>query len=479
MKERWAAATADLLQQFKNNLGGLNPEQALADLKIWVGYSPSHPQIQEVTSVLRELLETHGAIVLPKSKPQGAFDDTLVLEQLKSVDHIAMLAVTPGVSVEALELCNVSKPESDKMFVYMPSEYRDGYICDLLQRRHDSSRIRFFPISTLLEPAFCCKLFWDALEAASMKDRKRKMEPVRTPRIGIITALSKEFRAVEAILGDATPAVSRTANGYRNLVHGTIAAHGGGLHHVVLALAGKGNNKAAIRATQLLQEYGTVEEIFMVGIAAGVPNPKKPQEDVRLGDVVVADEFGVIQYDMIKDKTGKRQYAFPPRPPSPDWVNLLNTRIDLMNSAPTYWRYLDEILSKLSVIRPRKDHLNDSPWQDLSRIIKRPRDKERSAGRPKLHMGPIGSANTVLKRAAFRDALQDKFHILAIEMEASGIADATWEHGKGYMVVRGICDYANDGKNDTWQNYAACTAAAFSRQLIEEMPLRTIHKDPG
>ena len=32
-------------------------------------------------------------------------------------------------------------------------------------------------------------------------------------------------------------------------------------------------------------------------------------------------------------------------------------------------------------------------------------------------------------------------------MESSGIAEATWQHGKGYFVVRGISDFANDGKN--------------------------------
>jgi nucleoside phosphorylase len=76
-----------------------------------------------------------------------------------------------------------------------------------------------------------------------------------------------------------------------------------------------------------------------------------------------------------------------------------------------------------------------------------------------------------LKSAIIRDRLSKKFKIKAIEMEASGIAEATWENGRGYFVVRGICDFANDDKNKVWQPYAAAAAAAFTRDLIESMPL--------
>jgi nucleoside phosphorylase len=38
------------------------------------------------------------------------------------------------------------------------------------------------------------------------------------------------------------------------------------------------------------------------------------------------------------------------------------------------------------------------------------------------------------------DQLPDKFKVKAIEMEASGIANATWNHEVGYLVVRGISD---------------------------------------
>ena len=86
-----------------------------------------------------------------------------------------------------------------------------------------------------------------------------------------------------------------------------------------------------------------------------------------------------------------------------------------------------------------------------------------------VHSGPIASANTVLKTAGVRNKIQNLFGIKAIEMEASGLAESAWQAGKGYLVIRGICDYANDDKNKVWQPYAAVAAAAFARELIETM----------
>jgi hypothetical protein len=57
----------------------------------------------------------------------------------------------------------------------------------------------------------------------------------------------------------------------------------------------------------------------------------------------------------------------------------------------------------------------------------------------------------------------------AIEMEGSGVADASWEAGCPYLIIRGICDYCDQNKNDEWQNYAAVVAAAYTRTLLESL----------
>ena len=84
----------------------------------------------------------------------------------------------------------------------------------------------------------------------------------------------------------------------------------------------------------------------------------------------------------------------------------------------------------------------------------------------------IGSANILLKDPEARDQLRDRFGVRAIEMESSGATQAAWEAGVGYLVVRGISDYCNPGKNDIWQEHAALVAAAYARALLAKLPNR-------
>jgi nucleoside phosphorylase len=56
-------------------------------------------------------------------------------------------------------------------------------------------------------------------------------------------------------------------------------------------------------------------------------------------------------------------------------------------------------------------------------------------------------------------------------MEGSGIADAAWQAGQQYIVIRGICDYCGPNKTDKWQAYAAVVAAAYARALISAIYL--------
>jgi tetratricopeptide (TPR) repeat protein len=55
-------------------------------------------------------------------------------------------------------------------------------------------------------------------------------------------------------------------------------------------------------------------------------------------------------------------------------------------------------------------------------------------------------------------------------MEGSGVADASWLSNSGYLLVRGICDYANARKGDLWQGYAAVAAAGVTRAILERFP---------
>lgn len=103
--------------------------------------------------------------------------------------------------------------------------------------------------------------------------------------------------------------------------------------------------------------------------------------------------------------------------------------------------------------------------------IPHPEDPLRVAGQARIFVGKIASGNTLLKNAVVRDELRRRHGVRAVEMEASGVADAAWSHEAGYLVVRGICDYCDEHKNDDWQGHAAVAAAAYVRALLGSMPV--------
>lgn len=449
----------------------------LSGLNIWIGASCHKKDILALAHTYQDVLNDLGATTILSEKSCEQHFGNVVQEQLTKVDYIIMFAVTPGISAKALYLCWKSSNKeflvTDKLFIYTSSPFATGFICDQITQH--GGTIRYLEQSAFRKNKD--NLFKKCLGDiySNELNRKRMNESKQSefkPTIGIVTALQLEFDAVKEILANPRQDLKRESNSsYHEYHHGTITSIHNGEHNVVLACSGVGNNKSAALAADLLHKYSSVQVIFMVGIAAGVPDEKNGELHVRLGDIVVCNEFGVIQYDMVKQNTEKTEYNHSPRPPSHAWLTRANHCIANPKKEFAYWHYLDEILNKKSHRRPSKAPLKDSPWIEGKGAATQPKDSNRTPNRPKIHTGAIASANIVLKCAETRDELKEKFKVKAVEMEASGIAEVTWQSTKEYFVIRGICDFANDDKNKLWQPYAAAAAAAFTRELIESMPL--------
>jgi nucleoside phosphorylase len=84
---------------------------------------------------------------------------------------------------------------------------------------------------------------------------------------------------------------------------------------------------------------------------------------------------------------------------------------------------------------------------------------------PVIHYGLIASANKVMKHGATREKLRQEVGILCFEMEAAGLMNDF-----PCLVIRGICEYSDTHKNKHWQSYAAATAAAYAKELLEVIP---------
>jgi len=307
-----------------------------------------------------------------------------------------------------------------------------------------------------------------ALPHESEKIARDRISRIRNRiRLGIITALPKEAAAIIAVLGGEVvelPLIRRAHVSY--YLSEFASSRSSERIEVVVALANHmGNNAAAVTAATLLSDFRSIEELIVTGIAGGIPAPQDPTRHVRLGDVVVGLD-GILQYDFLKRELGKSELRRMAVQPSSRLVSAIRQIQMAECSGTSEWQ---PHLAPFHHKRPSADVLHSLDTNDKSKTVTIPHPDQpgREFGQPLVHYGMIGSANILLKDSAERDRLSLAYKLQAVEMEGSGIADASWNFAAGYIAVRSICDYCDMSKNDDWQEYAAYAAAAYTRAIVE------------
>jgi len=270
---------------------------------------------------------------------------------------------------------------------------------------------------------------------------RARVDAAGQPEFGIVAALPEEFAATRVLLDDV--AAPRGVRGDRaDYVLGTLPSRDADRpHHVVLTLLGEtGNNAAAESCANLARSFGSVSTVIMAGIACGVPR------HVGLGDVVVAT-WGIVEYDHVEETVD----GPVPRRPFPRPSPLLARRAKLVQA--------NEIDG-------------NRPWERWLDVARRriPAYARPAEGRTAVHYGYIGSANRSLRDGLVRDRIAEAHHLLAIEMEGSGIGSAGFANGLEWFVVRGISDFGEHGTAGRWRGYASLAAAAYVRALLAECP---------
>lgn len=292
----------------------------------------------------------------------------------------------------------------------------------------------------------------------------------RVCRIGIVTALPLEFAAMKAMLD--SPTDYRAEHDPNDCIVGTIPSRDGRSVHTIAVtlLKAMGNNSAAASASHLLRSFPKVEDVLMVGICGAIPTFTEASTHVRLGDIVILDQRGILQYDHVTVATDN-----PPtlRAPNKSPSARLLGRARVLQSEGYEGRHpWEQLISRASHLTnaARPPEQSDILHRADGSIVEHPSDPDRRLNLPRVHQGGIGSANVLLRDGAWRDQLGAAHELRGVEMEGSGIADGTWIAGQGYLVVRGACDYCDKWKNKEWQGYAAVVAAAYARALIESLP---------
>ncbi|KAI0445831.1 ankyrin repeat-containing domain protein [Xylaria telfairii] len=311
-----------------------------------------------------------------------------------------------------------------------------------------------------------------APESTNTVDRKKLTTGDYT--IGWVAALSIERAAALAMLDEVHQKLPKKTGDNNNYAFGRI-----GDHNIVIASLpddGYGTINAATVAGNMHRTFPSLEVFLMVGIAGGAPGVS----DVRLGDVVVSTKL--IQYDLGK-ALGENRFetiAIPHRP-----AQHLRTAVGALKAQHEMEpSKIPVILRRIAEQRPHmeeytcretlKDLLFESAYEhpesesacdrcDHSRLVKR---APRRNNDPVIHYGVIASGDQVIKYATTRDKLAHQFKALCFEMEGAGFIESLQ-----CLVIRSICDYADSHKNKEWQRYAAATAAAYTKELLGEMPI--------
>ena len=129
----------------------------------------------------------------------------------------------------------------------------------------------------------------------------------------------------------------------------------------------------------------------------------------------------------------------------------------------------DECIQDTAICRKDCDELGCREEHLIKREPRISRIASNGVYLPKLHFGCYGSANTVLKSGTDRDKLIEQHaqhNLIAFEMEGAGF----WENFPT-LIVKSACDYADSHKNKRWQIYAAATAAASFKAILDQLDI--------
>ena len=338
--------------------------------------------------------------------------------------------------------------------------------------------------------------------------------------IAIVCALPLEYDAVTLLVDEFW---DETGDSYGRAVGDSNSYTTGriGTHNVVVALLpGMGKVNAAVAVGGLRASYTDIKLVLLVGICGGVPRAGN-NDEILLGDVIISET--VVQYDYgrrypdsFATKTAIGEGFSRPNTDIRGLLAFLRSEAGLGHLQQRTSYFLHMLQQRASQRRrsnynypgaasdklfaPDHRHRHHGPcscicsqWKVLSdpvcqealsipcsqtgcgdanlmprRRLEMRHELEKQKERidiqePLIFVGRIASGDTVMKSGKDRDRIAKEQNVIAFEMEGAGF----WEE-LPCLVVKGVCDYADSHKDKLWQTFAAATAAATMKALIEK-----------
>ncbi|OAL30829.1 hypothetical protein AYO22_01449 [Fonsecaea multimorphosa] len=333
--------------------------------------------------------------------------------------------------------------------------------------------------------------------------------------IGIICALPSEVDAVFLLFDeywdDENHRYGKAAKDPNAYTTGRI-----GHHNVVVAhMPSLGKVSAASVAQGLQSSFQNIQLVLVVGICGGVPYNHRSKREVFLGDVIISRSLVQYDYgrqypidferkDCLEGESGKSSHEVRSLLAK---LETAHHRRHLEYNTNRFLRVVQGTDKKTAYPGAETDKLFECSslhqhyvagscqtcrWESDVRICQKAIDSsceelgyetnglvhrirlpnkappadpvgEQGLYRPSIHIGNMGSGDTVMKSGTHRDKIAQKYDILGFEMEGAGI----WDFFPS-LVIKAVSDYSDSHKNKKWQVYAAAAAAAATKAFLEE-----------
>lgn len=247
----------------------------------------------------------------------------------------------------------------------------------------------------------------------------------------LLTGLHEELQWIQRVTGFQFERRVRQGTSY---LIADVTRGSRSIRIVTLRQLEKGLTTAAITTTKALCIWKP-SAVVMTGICAGV------RDSVNLGDLVVATQCFEHSSGQLKDG------------------NL----IPLQNRVAIQPWLLDFLMS-----------LTDSPAM-LEQIKAGYTQALPDGFKTNIHYGAMACGPQVIKDKSYVDLIKSRESALVgLDMESYGVALAASmcsSHARTIvpLVVKGVCDFADSEKSDSWHDYCSYSSASFALKVLEQI----------
>lgn len=267
------------------------------------------------------------------------------------------------------------------------------------------------------------------------------------PEIAVLTVIPEELRW-------ARQALDITDKG-RSKKDGTIYWHGSVRSHIsrryysiVLTCIGyAGNYDCAAATSDVINEYRP-RVVLLTGIAAGLP------AKVKIGEVVLSERVVAYEPAAINTREDGTEQIIP-RPEMPRIEHGVEQ--DVVNYLASV--NLGRVERKFRALKGAYPHPPEGKEKEYQNYV---------ATEAKIKTATMASGEKLLRHTDKLYSWRKKLHgrIEVGEMEAAGLATACRRHNVPWLVIRGISDFGDEFKDESFHEFAAKIAAAAMRDFI-------------